>query len=55
MGSSSRIDELKAKREKIRTEKERLLKLQELDEMEAAVHREIMEEEERAKRDGSPR
>ena len=50
VGSSSRIDELKAKREKIRVEKERLLKLQELDELDAAVHREIMEEEARAKR-----
>jgi hypothetical protein len=42
--SSSRMDELRAKRDKIRTEKERLLKLQELDEMEAAVQREMLEE-----------
>jgi len=55
VGSSSRIDELRAKREKIRTEKERLLKLQELDEMEATVHREIMEEEERTRVTGSPK
>lgn len=53
-GSSSQIDTLRAKREKIRVEKERLLKLQELDEMEALVNREIMEEE-RARGTGSPR
>jgi len=44
-GSSSRMDELRAKRDKIRAEKQRLLKLQELDEMEAAVQREIQEEQ----------
>ena len=53
-GGSSQIDTLRAKREKIRVEKERLLKLQELDEMEAIVNREIMEEE-RARGTGSPK
>ncbi|KFZ11322.1 hypothetical protein V502_07601 [Pseudogymnoascus sp. VKM F-4520 (FW-2644)] len=53
-GGSSQIDTLRAKREKIRVEKERLLKLQELDEMEARVDREIIEEE-RARGTGSPR
>ncbi|OBT90274.1 hypothetical protein VE02_01271 [Pseudogymnoascus sp. 03VT05] len=52
-GSSSQIDTLLAKREKIRVEKERLLKLQELDEMEAMVNREILEE--RARGVGPPR
>jgi hypothetical protein len=45
--SSSRIDELRAKRDRIRVEKERLLKLQELDEMEEAVQREMLEEQKR--------
>ncbi|KAH8750883.1 hypothetical protein BGZ57DRAFT_934625 [Hyaloscypha finlandica] len=53
--SSSRMDELREKREKIRVEKERLLKLQELDELEAAVQREMLEEERRARGDVSPR
>lgn len=53
-GGSSQIDTLRAKREKIRVEKERLLKLQELDEMEAIVNREIMEEE-RTRGTGSPK
>ncbi len=52
-GSTSRMDELRAKRDKIRLEKERLLKLQELDEMEAAVQKEMLEEARRAGRDGS--
>jgi hypothetical protein len=52
-GSSSRMEELRAKREKIRVEKERLLKLQELDEMEAAVQREMLEEQMRQGRDGN--
>jgi len=43
--SSSRIDGLRAKRDKIKVEKERLLKLQELDEMDAAVQYEIREEQ----------
>jgi hypothetical protein len=45
--SSSRMDELRAKRDRIRVEKERLLKLQELDEMEEAVQREMLEEQKR--------
>jgi hypothetical protein len=49
------MDELREKREKIRVEKERLLKLQELDELEAAVQREMLEEERRARGDVSPR
>jgi hypothetical protein len=52
-GSTSRMDELRAKRDKIRLEKERLLKLQELDEMEAAVQKEMLEEARRAGGDGS--
>lgn len=43
-GGSSRMDELHAKRDKIRLEKERLLKLQELDDLEASVQKEILEE-----------
>lgn len=42
------MDELRAKRDKIRLGKERLLKLQELDEMEAAVQKEMLEEVRRA-------
>jgi hypothetical protein len=53
--SSSRTDELREKREKISVEKERLLKLQELGELEAAVQREMLEEERRARGDVSPR
>jgi hypothetical protein len=52
-GSTARMDELRAKRDKIRLEKERLLKLQELDEMEAAVQKEMLEEARRAGGDGS--
>jgi hypothetical protein len=52
--SSSRIDELRAKRDRIRVEKERLLKLQELDEMEAVVQREILEEQNKASGNVSP-
>jgi hypothetical protein len=48
--SSSRMDELRAKRDRIRVEKERLLKFQELDEMEAAVQREIQEEQRKSAR-----
>lgn len=48
--SSSRMEELKARREHIRVGKERLLKLQELDEMEAAVQREIQEEQKRSEK-----
>ncbi|PMD19354.1 hypothetical protein NA56DRAFT_705519 [Hyaloscypha hepaticicola] len=44
-GSSARMEELRAKRDKIKVEKERLLKLQELDEMEATVQREMLEEQ----------
>ena len=43
----ARMEELREKREKIRLEKERLLKLQELDEMEAAVQCEMLEEQRR--------
>jgi hypothetical protein len=43
-GTTSRMDELHAKRDKIQQEKERLLKLQELDELEATVQKEILEE-----------
>ncbi len=51
--STARMDELRAKRDKIRVEKERLLKLQELDEVEAAVQKELLEEARRAGGDGS--
>jgi hypothetical protein len=44
-GSSARMEELRAKRDKIKVEKERLLMLQELDEMEATVQREMLEEQ----------
>ena len=43
--SFSRMEELQAKIEKIKVVKERLLKLQELDKMEAAVQREMQEEQ----------
>ena len=39
------MEELRAKRDKIKVEKERLLMLQELDEMEATVQREMLEEQ----------
>ena len=44
-GSSVRMEELRAKRDKIKAEKGSLLKLQELDEMEATVQREMLEEQ----------
>lgn len=39
------MEELRAKSERIKVEKERLLRLQELDEVEAAVQREMLEEQ----------
>ena len=44
-GSSARTEKLRAKRDKSQVEKERLLMLQELDEMEATVQREMLEEQ----------
>lgn len=44
-GSTSRMEELRAKSEKIKVEKERLLRLQELDEAQAALQREMQEEQ----------
>jgi hypothetical protein len=38
------MDELHVRRDKIQQEKERLLKLQELDKLEATVQKEILEE-----------
>ncbi|KAN0106813.1 hypothetical protein V8E51_009689 [Hyaloscypha variabilis] len=49
-GSSVRMEELRAKRDKIKAEKGRLLKLQELDEMEATVQREMLEEQRKSSR-----
>jgi len=49
-GSSVRLEELRAKRDKIKAEKGRLLKLQELDEMEATVQREMLEEQRKSSR-----
>jgi len=46
------MDELGVKRDMIRVEKERLLKLQELDEMEAAVQREMQEEQRKSTGNG---
>jgi hypothetical protein len=43
-GGCFRITELRVKHDKIRLEKERLLKLQELDELEASVQKKILEE-----------
>jgi hypothetical protein len=54
MRGSSKMDELRAKRDKIRVEKERLLKLQELDELEASVQREMLEEQRKARGNVSP-
>ena len=39
------MEELRAKSEKIKVEKERLLRLQELDEVQAALQREMQEEQ----------
>jgi hypothetical protein len=44
-GSESKLSILRGRMDKIRAEKERLLKVQELEEMEAAVQREIMGEQ----------
>lgn len=51
---SSKMDELRARRDKIRVEKERLLKLHELDELEASVRREMLEEQRKARVNVSP-
>lgn len=52
-GSSQKLDYLKEKMDKIRAEKERLQKLQELDELEAAVQKEIMDEQRKTIGSGS--
>ncbi|KAH8685563.1 hypothetical protein BGZ60DRAFT_395463 [Tricladium varicosporioides] len=52
-GSSQKLDYLKEKMDKIRAEKERLQKLQELDELEAAVQKEIMDEQRKTLGSGS--
>jgi hypothetical protein len=44
------MEELRAKRDKIKAEKGRLLKLQELGEMEATVQREMLEEQRKSSR-----
>ncbi len=44
------MEELRAKRDKIKVEKERFLMLQELDEMEATMQREMLEEQRKRRR-----
>ncbi|KAF4627133.1 hypothetical protein G7Y89_g11021 [Cudoniella acicularis] len=50
IGPNPKLDLLKDKIEKVRTEKERIQKLQELDELEAALQREILDKQMRETR-----